>query len=443
QFIGGCAQIGVPVGGPKDTIAPMLTKANPTFGSTKVTNNTITLSFDEYIDLQDLQQNLIISPLQNKNPTITANPKSITIKFKDTLLPNTTYTINFGNAIRDFNENNITKDFTYLFSTGKTLDSATISGKVLIAESGGIDSTIIVLLYRNAVDSTVKNKKPNYIAKLKGDGSFQFKNLPTANFKIYALKDADGGKTYNTKFETFAFLQTEVSSTTNENVLLYAYAEEKAAENNNTTSITKKNIDKKLKLQTNIQSTKDLLEPLEISYNNPLKDYDFSKIYLTDTFYKKITTAKYSLDSTSKKITLSHIWQPETTLILIIEKDAAADSVGNKINKTDTIRFTTKRKEDYGRITLRFNDLDLFKTPVLQFLNGETVKYTYPLTSKEWSNSMFPPGEYDIRILYDTDKNGKWTPGNYTKKIQPELGVTIPQKLSIRADWDNEQEINL
>ena len=56
---------------------------------------------------------------------------------------------------------------------------------------------------------------------------------------------------------------------------------------------------------------------------------------------------------------------------------------------------------------------------------------------------MFPPGEYGIRILYDTDKNGKWTPGNYTKKLQPEKAVTLPQKLSVRADWENEREINL
>jgi Bacterial Ig-like domain len=166
-FTGGCAQIGLPTGGAKDTIAPKLVKATPAFGSKNVSNNKITLEFDEYIDVADLSQNLIISPLQNKNPSITANPRTITLKFRDTLLPNTTYTINFGDAVRDINEANIVKGLSFTFSTGNVLDSSSISGKVILAESGEYDSTLVVMLYKNAVDSTVTKKKPNYIAKVK------------------------------------------------------------------------------------------------------------------------------------------------------------------------------------------------------------------------------------------------------------------------------------
>jgi hypothetical protein len=441
-FTGGCAQIGLPTGGNKDTIAPKLVKANPAFGSKNVSSNKITLEFDEYIDVADLSQNLIISPLQNKNPSITANPRTITLKFRDTLLPNTTYTINFGDAVRDINEANIVKDLSFTFSTGDVLDSSTISGKVILAESGEYDSTLVVMLYKNAVDSTVTKKKPNYIAKVKGDGSFEFKNLPATNFKIYALKDGDGGKTYNSGAETFAFVNEDVSAANNENVTLYAYAEKKEVLNN-VTPTTQAKLDKKLRASTSLSNRQDLLEPLEINFNNPLKKMDSSKIYITDTLYKKITGTKYLMDSTAKKLLLDVKWKPETPLILIIDTSAVRDSVGNKIAKNDTIRFTTKRVEDYGKLTLRFNDLDLSKNPVLQFLTGETVKYFYPITGKEWNNNMFTPGEYGIRILYDTDKNGKWTPGNYTKKLQPEKAVTLPQKLSVRADWENEREINL
>ena len=129
-FSGGCAQIGLPTGGAKDTIAPKLVRTNPAFGSKNVKANKITFEFDEYIDLQDLQQNILISPLQNRNPTITANPKTITLKFRDSLLPNTTYNINFGKAIRDINEANILNDLSYTFSTGNTIDSSTISGNI-------------------------------------------------------------------------------------------------------------------------------------------------------------------------------------------------------------------------------------------------------------------------------------------------------------------------
>ena len=442
---GGCAQIGTPTGGVKDSLPPVLIKASPAKGSRNVITNKITLDFNEYIDVTDLQQNLVISPLQNRNPSIVANPRSISLKFRDTLLPNTTYIINFGNAIRDINENNVLKDFTYVFSTGNTIDSLTLNGKVTLAETGEIDSTMIVMLYRNAVDSTVQKKKPNYIAKVNRDGNFNFTNLPADNFKIYALKDGDGGKTYNALTETFAFADEEVSTKNNDAITLFAYAEKIAANNQNTlsTAAIKKELEKKLKVSNNILGAKDLLEPLELTFNNPLKIFDTNKIYLADTFYKRIPAVQYKPDSTARRLTLFTKWQPETALILIIDKDAAEDSAGTKLLKTDTIRFTTKRNEDYGKLVLRFNNIDLTKNPVIQFTLGDIVKYSYPILSTEFSNNMFPPGDYGVRILYDKDKNGKWTPGNYLKKLQPELVIALPQKLAVKADWDNEREINL
>ena len=95
-FDSGCAQIGYPTGGAKDSLPPKLVKANPEMDAKNIKSDKFAFTFDEYIDLQDLQNNLLISPLQNKNPNITANPKTINLKFRDSLLPNTTYTINFG-----------------------------------------------------------------------------------------------------------------------------------------------------------------------------------------------------------------------------------------------------------------------------------------------------------------------------------------------------------
>ena len=441
-FVSGCAQIGMPTGGVTDTLAPKLIRATPAVGSRNVTSNKITLEFDEYIDVNDLQQNLLISPLQNRNPSIVANPRSITLKFRDSLLPNTTYSINFGNAVRDINENNVLKNLTYVFSTGSSLDSLSLSGNVTLAETGGTDSTLIVLLYRNAVDSTVKSKKPNYVAKVNADGAFAFTNLPADSFKIYALKDGDGSKTYNSLSEIFAFNEDEISTLNSETVSLLAYAQELPKENK-TGSISKPVVDKKLKVTNNILGSKDLLEPLELTFNNPLKVIDTTKIYLADTLFRKITGVRYTTDSTAKKIIINTNWKPEDNLVLIIDKEAAQDSADNQLAKSDTVRFTNKRTEDYGKLTIRFNELDLSKNPVIQFVVGENVKFSYPIVSSSYTNTLFPPGEYTVRILYDKDKNGKWTPGNYSKKIQPEIVVGLPQKLSVRADWDNEREINL
>ena len=128
---------------------------------------------------------------------------------------------------------------------------------------------------------------------------------------------------------------------------------------------------------------------------------------------------------------------------LIIDPTALADSSGNSIAKTDTLRFTTKKESDYGNLVLRFSNLDLTKHPVLQFVQGEELKGSYAITTNEWSKKLFSPGEYDIRILYDTNNNGKWDAGNYSKKIQPERVISLPQKLSVRANWDNERDIKL
>jgi hypothetical protein len=124
-------------------------------------------------------------------------------------------------------------------------------------------------------------------------------------------------------------------------------------------------------------------------------------------------------------------------------KEAIDDSSGNTLEKTDTILFQTKKIADYGTVVLRFKNLDLDKHPVLQFLEGESIKSTFPVTSAEWSNKMFLPGEYGIRILYDENNNGTWDPGSYTDKKQPEKAIILPQKLSVKADWDNERDIVL
>lgn len=438
----GCAQIGSPTGGPRDTIPPRLVSASPKLNSTNVTGNKITLTFNEYIDLKETQTNVLISPYPKKTPSIDFKLKTVTVKLKDSLLPNTTYSINFGNAIVDNNEGNPLKDFTYVFSTGNNLDSLILTGKVLIAETGKADSTLVAMLYRNADDSAVQKRKPDYIARLSGDGSFIFINLPPGNFNIYALKDGDGGKTYNSKKELFAFADTAIIvSEKPEPVILYASALEKEIPK---VTITKPaGADKRLKLLTPAPQVQDLVSPFQLSFNKPLKKFDPAKLILTDTNYKSISSAVWSIDSSRTKITLTNKWQEDIQYRLILDSTALSDSSDKSIAKTDTIRFTTKKEADYGNVVLRFSNIDLAKHPVLQFIQGEEIKESYPLTSMEWSKKLMIPGEYDIRILFDDNNNGKWDHGDYSKKLQPEKAITLSQKLSVRANWDNERDIKL
>ncbi len=129
-------------------------------------SNKILLTFDEYIDMKDLRKNLIVSPVPKIMPTITSHLRVITINIKDTLQPNTTYSMNFGRAVTDVNEGNVLKNFTYVFSTGPYIDSVSYSGRVIMASTGKPDSTLIAILHDNLDDSAIAKLRPRYIARL-------------------------------------------------------------------------------------------------------------------------------------------------------------------------------------------------------------------------------------------------------------------------------------
>ncbi len=441
----GCAQIGAPTGGSRDTLPPKLIASTPRIEAINVTGNKITLSFDEYVELKDVQNNVLVSPLQKNMPSIDYKLRTVTVKLKDTLLRNTTYSINFGNAIVDINESNAFKDFTYVFSTGPTVDSLSFSGNVLIAETGKADSTMVAMLYRNTDDSAVRKRKPDYISRVDGSGNFTFHHLPSGTFKLYAILDGDGSKTYNSKFETFAFNDNDVEvGASNPVQHLLAYAEVKEVKSTSQTTLRPTAADKKLKYSTSLAGgAQDLLSDIIITYSKPLKIFDSSKIILSDTNYNKVGGIEIKLDSSEKNVVVKKKWPEWQPYMLIINKEAATDSADNIIAKSDTIRFTTKKAEDYGRVVLRFNNLDLTKHPVLQLVYNDQIKKSYPLTSKEWIEKLFEPGEYELRILYDDNQNGKWDPGNYSLKKQPEKVVTLSQKLNVKSNWDNERDVNL
>jgi len=443
----GCAQIGAPTGGPRDTTAPILVKALPANFSTNIESKKITLSFDEYIELQELSNNLIISPLPKSSPQIQSNLKNISITFKDSLEPNTTYTLAFGNAIKDINEGNVLKDFQYTFSTGNQIDSLTVKGKVLLAETGKIDTTLVMMLYRDAVDSSVKSRKPNYISKLKGDGSFIFTNLPNVPFRIYTLKDGDGNKYYNSPTEIFGFLAQPIIPTIQpEPLSILAYAEKKqeASSSNQASKSEKKDKIKFVKYSTNLLNGKqDLLKPFELDLSSSLTNYNKDSLVVCDTTWKVVKNVKTDLDSSRKKITINKTWIPGERINVLIFKNGFSDSAGLTFFKTDTIKVWVKENQEYGTLKLTFQGLDMQRKPVLQLMDGITVLRAFSLTQPSYTENLMLPGDYEFSVLYDENGNGKWDAGNYDQQKQPEETIAIPQKINVRADWENERTLIL
>jgi hypothetical protein len=435
-----CAQIIAPTGGKRDSLPPTLISALPGENTVNFNAKKIVLTFDEYVQLDQVRENLLVSPVPEKDPYVDYKLKTVTIKINDTLKPNTTYSINLGNAVNDVNEKNVYKNLTYTFSTGNYIDSLTLSGNVQMAETGAYDSTLTVLLYNNLIDSAVETQKPRYIAKVDSSGNFYLKNLASGTYNYYALKDGDGNKFYSNPRETFAFAENTINvGGDSTKIKLYAYAEEPEKP-----IPTKQTPEKKLKYVSKVPSEEqDIQKDLSIDFNKKLKNFDSLKILLTDTLNNQIDGYSLSLDSTQKKVTLNYKWQMDSFYRLIILKDFGSDSTGLTLEKTDTIKFKTKSETDYGSLKINFTNLDTASKPVLQFVKGNEVVKSYKLTNARWSEQLFDPGEYLIRILYDTNDNGKWDAGDYKLKRQPEIVYPVKQKLSIRANWENEREIEL
>ena len=203
-----------PTGGPKDTIPPVLTDLSPAWGDTAfpVTGGTVRLKFNEYTVVKDAS-GILLSPPQKKKPKAKVKGKEIVVTFQDTLLPNTTYTIDFGNGLADNNEGNIFPKFVYAFSTGDTLDSMYISGTVLDAESLVPVKGAFVSLYTHFRDSACMLELPAAAGRTDDRGFFTIRNIKPQPYWIYASSDDNKDYLYNLGEEKIGFIDTAITPT--------------------------------------------------------------------------------------------------------------------------------------------------------------------------------------------------------------------------------------
>jgi uncharacterized protein (DUF2141 family) len=449
-FAPNCGQPIPPTGGPRDTLPPILRTAEPKDATVNFKGNRIVLEFDEYVSVENPLEKMSYSPVPKIAPQVEGRLKTVTIKLKDTLEPNTTYSIDFGNAIRDINENNELRDFRYVFSTGPRIDSGILQGRVIMAETGQPDSTLIVVLHTSMEDSAVAKQKPRYAARLNKEGDFVFRYLAPGEYAIYAIKDVDGAKKYDQQSEAIAFLDKRVQSDQTGPILLYAFVENPEEPKTPKIptpapgSVQKNKDDKRLRFTTNLENERqDLLDNLVFQFENKLADYDSTKLRFTDEAYAPAGNYTLSLDSTRKKLTVRHTWAEDRKYNLIIEKDFAKDTAGNFITRTDTLEFRAKKTSDYGSLDVRIIGLDTTARPILSLYKDDKPVLSQSLKADRYKFALIRPTEYEVRILYDRNGNGKWDTGHFGKRIQPERVVSRKQKLNIRANWDNELEINL
>lgn len=228
----GCAKRGRISGGQLDITPPVVVKVIPENNAVNFSGNQIEITFDEFVKIKDASKNIFVSPPLKKRLQIMplAVTKKIKITFQEDLNPNTTYSINFSESIQDNNEDNILKDYTYVFSTGNYIDSLTVSGFISDAYQKEIGAETKILLYKveqNYTDSIPYQQAPTYISRVgKEATTFQLNNIKEGTYKLLAITDKNGNNKYDPKQDKIGFVDTLVQLPTDENFHIKLFKEQ-------------------------------------------------------------------------------------------------------------------------------------------------------------------------------------------------------------------------
>lgn len=328
-----CAKQVTPGGGPRDTEPPKAVKMMPENFSTSIYPTTVTITFDEFIELNDAQTQVFMSPAASTKPVVTLRNKTIEIDMPDTLRLNTTYTLYFGNAIRDLNEANVLKNFQFVFSTGSFIDSLRLQGFVYNALDNKPYANALVMLRRDASDSAIVKTLPDYFTRSDEQGFFRMDYLRGDTFRLTAVDDANSNFRYDPT-EAVAFRDTlVVVKDTTQTVRLYMFKAEAATNrviSARHTSATNRVVVAFAKPTENLQAT--LLAPVEA----PLA-YTYNFYRDTVTFYAPPLTGdtlRMRLQLTDIDSTLSLRMLPVTARDTMRRKQTAASEPTSNMART-------------------------------------------------------------------------------------------------------------
>ncbi len=220
-----CAQVVPPSGGKKDTRPPHARKYQPDSAMVHFHSKQVEIQFDEFIQLKDLNTQLIVSPPMEKTPDIRVKNKTLLIEFREPLRDSTTYTINFGTALQDVHEGNPLTNFRYVFSTGAYVDSLQLKGTVINALTLVPEKGVMVMLYANLDDSVVYKKLPSYFSRTDANGVYQIVNIKPGTYKVFALHDVNNNYKFNPD-EMIGFRQEPLLLTHNDTANFVLFRED-------------------------------------------------------------------------------------------------------------------------------------------------------------------------------------------------------------------------
>lgn len=546
-----CANVVSPTGGPKDEIPPIVILEEPVNKSINFTGNNIHITFDEFVTLDNPNNNILISPPLKDKPEYRLHGKTLTIRFKEALNPETTYSINFGEAIKDLHEGNVFRNYSYIFSTGNIIDTLTLDGKIV----KGIDHKAVedcfVMLYSDSndtisLDSLPFHVKPNYVTKSNKEGLFTFSGLKDGEYLIFALKDNNSNYIYDLPNEEIAFLDSLVrpiipkAMTINDSIAidslnvdkkiekidltLYSFIKEDSIQKllkkgiveegllqfvfsypaqdvkievmetlpdsfsifpthsinydtiswyyttnkdslylainydtliSDTTRIslkTAKNerrkkdeeIIKRLSIKNNISGSK--LKPeqdLLLTFKEPVTNINMrdTNWFITskDTIFNALSFVR--TDSFGLRYKLNETFVPEESYKIIIP-DSVFFSFSGTTNDTTMISFSVPSIEEYGNLYVNVDIPEGVPQIIMELLDeGDKLVEKQIITSDGKVSFLYlSPKKYKLKAILDKDANGRWSPGDFGKKILPEPVYYHKDVFEIKANWDIDLE---
>lgn len=375
-LISACAKMSTPSGGKRDTTPPVVIKSIPAAGTKNFRGKRLTIIFDEYVALDNINDKFMVSPPMKKKPRVYIKGKSVITEFEEELKDSTTYACNFQDAIKDLNEGNKIPDYQFVFSTGPVIDSLSVTGNVYNSLNLEVPEKVVVLMYRELADSAVEKHLPDYISKTDQNGYFRINNVSAGKYRLYALKDVDNSKNYNLREEEFAFMNTPIEVTAEKNFI--------PAVKDTTTlkHIVKKVTEPPVKNNSTLKKEeKKTVEPpvLKGDYQLVLFTAQLKNHYLTSSSraikYQLIYTLSLPPDSMKFEFSIPgasdsaylpersrnndtlKVWLKDSTLysnplINSIVKYPLTDTLGMEGYKTDTIkmRFIAPRAPRAGKV---------------------------------------------------------------------------------------------
>lgn len=496
SFLFACANMVNPSGGLKDVDPPELVKSKPKIYSTNFTGKKIELTFNEYLNLKEIQKQLIVSP-SDIEIEVKKTGKILTLQLDKTPQINTTFIVNFGDAISDYTENNITKDFKYIFSTGPEIDSLEISGIVIDAIKKEKVKEAIVCLYNSTDDSIVYKRKPDYTVRTNENGIYKFTNLKSSTYKIFCLKETNNNKIFDSQDEEIAFNDTLIELKQNSKINpLIIFTEKpqqrkllnKSFSYNKAELIFNKKNDIELvsldkSIDTIIYSTKkdtilayyknmpdtsfiylsenNKLDTIQVKFPKSSKKSDFNisvenkilnknlliksndlfKIKNLDslTILEDSIKIKYNIKQISYNIfSIEYDFNKEKNYLIKLADSVFQSYTGN-YNKPYSSKINFYKEEELGTLTIN----NIQPNKIYELLNErlEVVRRTIHATESNINYKNIFPGSYTLRIISDDNKNKIWDTGNYLKHIQPEKIEYYTNPIKVRANWDLEIQL--